>query len=359
VRADETLQAISGWLCDGVPLRSSEAPPLPMRRPEGVTDGVRETLLGLGTDGRLHGVLSEPVAGATGDRRWQTAIVLLNVGGNYRIGPHRFYVQAARTLAAAGHRVLRLDLAGIGDSPPAPGQPWANLYDKDSAQDVRVALDALAQRGCREIVLMGVCSGSFVAFQSAVVDARVGGLVLMNSRLLEWTPGKPGDTWQSSMLQYAKSTDWYRRELLRPQAWLRIVRGEVNVRLIARRFLDVAAARLKRLWTPDAPESLTRQMKKLCRRGCNVLMLVSDADDGRDYVEFHFGAEGRRLKGHPNFRMAYVPDADHTFSRPGNQPRVLEELLRHLEQRLASPPAPSPAAAPLLPADPMVLRRPL
>ena len=88
-------------------------------------------------------------------------------------------------------------------------------------------------------------------------------------------------------------------------------------------------------------------------------MLVSDADDGRDYVEFHFGGAGRRMRAHPNFRMAYVPDADHTFSRPGNREHVLPQLLRHLAQRAPrhAQPSPTPERAPGL--ETMAQARPL
>ncbi len=339
VLTPQVLASLEDWLRrspaaqrrdDAVRLPDADATPA-------VTTDVRETPLQMGAGAALCGILAEPAAGPDASRRGQTGVVLLNVGGNYRIGPHRVYVNMARALAAAGYRVLRLDLAGIGDSPPAPGKPWANLYDKESAQDVAAAIDALALQGCREFVLMGICSGSYVAFQSALADPRVDGLVLMNSRLLEWTPGKAGDGWQDSMQQYAKSTDWYRRALLQPENWLRILRGQVNLRLIASRFLALAAARLKRAVSREAggQESLTARMQRLCRRGTDVLMLVSDADDGRDYVEFHFGAGGRRMRAHANFRMAYVPDADHTFSRPGNQAFVLPALLDHLDRRPA------------------------
>jgi len=342
----DTLEAVADWFGGSTAARTrSEPAPTTIEDLRWRTTGaVRETALRCGSGGSLVGVLAEPATGTACDRRGQTGILLLNVGGNYRIGPHRAYVAMARTLASAGYTALRLDIAGIGDSPPAPGQPWANLYQRESAHDVRAAIDALAQRGCREFVLMGICSGSYVAYQTALVDERVDGLVLMNSRLLEWSPGKAGDSWQNSMQQYAKSTDFYRRAAFRPEVWRRLLRGEVNVRLIASRFFALTAARLQRALTigDSREESLLTRMQRLCARGTDVLMLVSDADDGRDYVEFHFGPSGRRMRAHPNFRMAYVPDADHTFSRPGNQEHVLPALLRHLEQR----PAPQPRVAP-------------
>ncbi|WP_427913287.1 alpha/beta fold hydrolase [Ramlibacter sp. MMS24-I3-19] len=343
-----TLRTLCDWFI---------ASPAARARPEAVAapeesadwrpaDQVREMPLRCGSAGALFGVLSEPAAGAG---KAPTGIVLLNVGGNHHVGPHRVYVKMARTLAAAGHAVLRLDVGGIGDSPPAPGQPWGNLYERNSVHDVRAAIDALVQRGCREILLMGICSGSYLSFQTALVDERVDGVVLMNARLLEWTPGQSGGGWETSMQQYAKSTAFYRRELFNPEVWRRVLRGEVNLPLITRRFAALTAARLRRAFTVGSSreESLLARMQRLCARGTDVLMLVSDADDGRDYVEFHFGAAGRRLRAQPNFRMAYVPDADHTFSKPGNQEHVLPQLLRHLAQRAPrhAPPAPAPDRA--------------
>ncbi|MBK0392181.1 alpha/beta fold hydrolase [Ramlibacter algicola] len=354
-----TLREIENWFASSPAARVRAdvvAPPVedPCWRQSGP---VRESLVRCGAGGSLVGVVTEPAEGRANDRAGQTGLLLLNVGGNYRVGPHRVYVGLARTLAAAGHAVLRLDIAGIGDSPAASGQKAGTLYERASAQDVRAAIDALAQRGCREFVLLGICSGSYLAFQTALVDERADGVVLMNSRLLEWTPGKPGDTWQSSMQQYAKSSDYYRRALFTAEAWRKLLRGQVDVRLIATRMLSLATARLARaLSFGGHEESLLRKMRRLCARGTDVLMLVSEADDGRDYVEFHFGPSGRRMRAHPNFRMAYVPDADHTFSRPGNREHVARELLRHLAQRplpaRRHPATPEPPASVLEEATP-------
>jgi alpha-beta hydrolase superfamily lysophospholipase len=362
-----TLEALVSWLAASpcAVVREEAPPPLVADALPRILGGVHESPLRMRPHGGLYGVLSEPAN--AGDRA-RTAVVLLNVGGNHHVGPQRIYVSAARTLAAAGYRVLRMDIAGVGDSEPVAGQAWGRLYEKDSAQDVAVAIDALAARGCREFVLMGICSGSYVAFQSALAEPRVHGIVLMNSRLLEWTPGKPGDGWQDSMQQYAKSTAYYRRVLFEPEVWLRVARGQVNVRLIATRFLALATARIRRLFSIGSgrEETLLHKMQRLCARGCDVLMLVSDADDGRDYVEFHFGASGRRLRAHRNFRMAYIPDADHTFTRPGNEKLVFDELLRHLAGRTppgdhgtpARSPAPQATVTPLAP-DGLALRQTL
>jgi alpha-beta hydrolase superfamily lysophospholipase len=329
------LEALQAWL-RALPA-AAQRPLLDSRVSDAVlparfVGAVREETWLLGPERTLCGMFAEPATLSSDERRTDIGIVLLNVGGNHRVGPHRFYVTAARAMVAAGYRVLRLDIAGIGDSAPQPGKPWANLYDEDSAADVRAAIDALAARGCRQFILMGICSGSYLSFQSAMADPRVDAVVLMNSRLLEWTPGHSDDDWQDSMQQYAKSTDWYRRALLRSETWLRLVRGELDLRLVTGRFLALAKARLRRMLAvaTSRRDTLHAKMKRLCRRGTDVLMVVSDADDARDYMEFHFGRSGSRMRAHPNFRMLYVPEADHTFSRPGNQAFVIPSLLEYL-----------------------------
>ncbi|HYF42781.1 MAG TPA: alpha/beta fold hydrolase [Ramlibacter sp.] len=332
-----TLAAIIDWLGTVPPAAGIEAVQRPLPPPpDCVTQGVRETPLRFGPAQSLFGIMAEPHDRAAHDRRSQTAVILLNVGGNYRIGPHRIYVEMARAIAACGWRVLRLDLAGIGDSPLPPGVAHASLYNKDSTADVRAAIDALALQGCKEFVLMGICSGSYVAFQTSLADPRVHSQVLMNSRLLEWQPGKEGDTWQNSMQRYYKSTDFYLRALVRPQVWWRVLRGEVDVRGIARRFASVGAAWLRRALQRlrrEQGEDLLAKMRRLCSRGTDTLMLIAAEDDGRDYVEFHFGPLGRRLRSNGNFRMVIVDDADHTFSRASSRRFVVATLLDHLARR--------------------------
>ena len=80
---------------------------------------IRESALRIGS-GSIFGLLSEPMeveaAGAS--------ILFVNGGHNHRSGINRNYTEWARRLAARGHRVLRMDLRGLGDSPPpTPARP--------------------------------------------------------------------------------------------------------------------------------------------------------------------------------------------------------------------------------------------
>lgn len=331
-----TLASITGWLT------SAPATPVPPARiaqqpdwPDGYAlDGLRELPLAFGADQSLFGILTEPAEAAPAAGHADTAILMLNVGGNYRIGPNRNYVKLARALAASGYRALRMDLAGVGDSRTEAGFSSRSMYRKQSTADVRAAIDCLAARGCKRFYLMGICSGSYVAFQTALVDARVDGQILMNSRLLEWQENQEG-TWQSSMQRYYKSTDFYRRALLRAHLYRRLVRGEIDVTGIAGRIWALLGARLRR--TIDgllnrADEGVLSKMKQLGERGTDTLMIMSVQDDGLDYVEFHLGRRGRRLRRDPHFRMVMVEDADHTFSTVASQHVVIDAVREHLDK---------------------------
>jgi hypothetical protein len=202
----------------------------------------------------------------------------------------------------------------------------------------------LQQRGCTRVFLLGICSGAYLAFQTALKDARVNGQLIINARLLEWDAEKNGP-WQASMQQYYKSTRYYRQALFRGEVYARLLRGEVDVRGIARRFMDLARARVQRvvnrvLGRPPQ-EGVLAKMKHLSSRGVDTLVAMSEQDDGLDYVEFHLGPGGSKMRGQANFRMELIGEADHTFSTMASQRALLRVVREHLdgvhESRAAQP----------------------
>ena len=138
---------------------------------------VREEALQFGDGERLFGILTEPTDRAP--RSDLPTLLFLNVGANHRVGPNRMYVSLARDLATRGYLGFRFDVAGLGDSRIAPGARENRLYSKDSVVDVKAAMDFLERtRDRRRFVLLGLCSGAYLAFHTAVEDPRVVGQVL-------------------------------------------------------------------------------------------------------------------------------------------------------------------------------------
>ena len=294
-----------------------------------------ESALAFGPASRLFGILSEPGDGAHAAHA-DTAVLMLIVGGNYRSGPNRNYVKAAREFAAAGYRALRFDVTGLGDSGAHDGPAADSMYRDWATADVSAAIDMLQARGVTRFFLMGICSGSYLAFQTALKDTRVTGVMLVNPRLLEWDPDKNGP-WQASMQRYYKSTLYYRQALLRSDVYARLVRGQVDVRGIARRMVELVAARIVRAWQaavlrrPPA-EGVLAKFRHLAWRGVQVAVVMSEQDDGLDYMQFHIGTNGSRMRGQPGFQMVLIPDSDHTFSTVNGQAALFTEVRAFLDR---------------------------
>jgi alpha-beta hydrolase superfamily lysophospholipase len=335
----QSLALLTEWLtADPVPADGGVAgrplPLAPVRQHH--FDGLRESAVHFGPRGDLFGVLAEPDRQASDAPSCDTAVLMLSVGGNYRIGPNRIYTRLARSIAQAGYCALRFDLPGLGDSPAPHEFSMRELYSQDTTPQVRAAIDLLSDRGCRYFYLLGICSGSFVAFQSALADERVTGQVLMNSRLLEWRQASADGQWQEAMQQPYKSSSFYRRQLLRPQVYRRLLRGEIDMRGISRRLSALLMARWQRglhqlLARPVPPDDVLSKVKRLSARGTSTLLLVTEDDDGRDYLEFHFGRRGSYLRDDPNFKMVLVQNSDHTFTDEPAQAFVAATLTSHLD----------------------------
>lgn len=335
----DTLEQIGVWLSAAPQPRTSRlTPQVEEERGEidPVPSAVQETSVAFGPSGSLFGILTEPKQQSSSDPRAETAILMLNTGCIYRIGPARLYVKMARSWAALGYRAFRFDLNGIGDSPPAASLEGVSIYARDSTPDVKAAIDYLVARGCQRVVVMGICSGSYVAFETALADSRVTGQILMNIRLLE---RQDGYAWQGAMQSYYKSTNYYRRALMRPDMYRRLIRGQVDVAGIARRMRAVLQARVERTFhqlirSTAATQGLLAKLKSLSARGTDTLIIMAAEDDGRDYVEFHFGTLGSYMRGDANFRMVIVEETDHTFSNTAAQQLVISAVYQHLERQI-------------------------
>jgi pimeloyl-ACP methyl ester carboxylesterase len=307
--------------------------------PRAELDGVKERALRLGTPSQLFGILTEPQAENARPSR-QTGILLLNVGANHHIGPNRMWVTLARRLGRAGYRVFRFDVAGIGESPAAPGTQENRLYSEDSNADVQSVIDHLTLvEHFDRFVLVGLCSGAFLAFHTTLADPRVTGQVLINMPTFHW---KEGDTLELAERRGFKSSRFYLRGLFQRQMWSRLASGEINVRGIAGSFVDRWVERAKdRLgsWLPNPPlvegVDVLASFKQIAERGAESLLLYSSEDGGLDEIERHIGREGARLRSRPNFAFETIEGADHTFSPVVTREALFLAIQSHLEERFA------------------------
>ena len=304
----------------------------------GAHEQVREEAVVIGPEGRLFGILSLPLphVAHTGLAKG-TAIVLLNNGAVHRIGSQRLYVTMARRWAALGWTVLRMDLGGLGDSPPAPDREENLMYAASAKDDVQTALDWLRTRGWSRFVLLGLCAGAHASFHAALARP-VAGTVLINPQTFYWKEGDPLEEAQSHIYNSLRQ---YQLSFAKPEKWLKMLRGHVPVghvvRLLASRAGVVAKARLaatrRLLGGGGSSGALAPDLRRLVDAGTEVLMIFSAHDPGLDYVNLYAGSEIRRLAGRQNFHLELIEGPDHTFTPVWSQERLVDLITAHLRLR--------------------------
>jgi len=305
---------------------------------------VRESFI---ADGGVLGVLTRPVdngssvsvpAGVvTSIHASGPTILLLNIGSNHHTGSHRLYVTMARTWAAQGYQVVRLDVSGIGDSAADVSADGA-VYSTRAVDDVRRAMDVLERDyGVKRFVLCGLCSGAYMAYHTAVQDTRVAGVALVNLATFEW---REGDSLEIRQRTSFKSTQFYKRAVLDLSTWRRLATGDVN----ASGVLTELARRVSARWfgtrarsdadaAPGAPKkTVADTMRTLCSRGTRVLMVFDAADGGIDVMEAELGKGASRLKRESMFQLEIVDGADHTFTGVDARTELMRVLGKYLGQ---------------------------
>lgn len=286
--------------------------------------------------GRLFGILCEPVS--RGPQRAKDAVVFLNVGSNHRVGSNRMYVKMARTMAARGLTSLRFDISGIGDS-VADAKLENRLYAPEAVFDVQAAMTELTSlREVERFYLVGLCSGAYLAYKSALADKRVAGQVLINTQTFAW---KDGDTLEVSLRKNYRSTRFYTQEMWNPQTWKRVLRGEVNARGIASTLAERAMARAVRGTQAAVArvrhgsfelDEVASNFKEILKRGTETLLVFGSNDGGLDLMESHLGPRGKKVSSVPHFRLEIVDGTDHTFTPYWSQIWLEKLIVQSIEQ---------------------------
>jgi len=272
---------------------------------------MKERACTFGESGGLYGILTEPEAPS--DRPFA---ILLNAGLVHRVGPFRISVDLARRLAALGFSTLRMDLSGLGDSAPRPGEP--DLHQRVVA-DVRDAMDFLALRcGARRFVVGGICSGAINAHRAAVADPRVAGLIMLD--------GYAYSTPQFLLRRYGP-------RLASPGAALRFVGRQVSS-LVAPQ-PDAAPSGDDDILSQDFPpkDRIASELRQLVERNVALLFVYS----GNWYLYFNYRDQIRDSFPDVPFgdrlTVEHFPEADHTYTLLEDREQLFATMLGWMRER--------------------------
>lgn len=307
-----------------------------------------ETPMFFGDEARLFGVCCEPRPQVAD--RTAPAVIFINTGHHHRIGANRMAVTLGRRLAARGITSMRLDIAGLGDSQAWQGRPENKLYDKAACADIRAAMDCLEAQGHRECVLIGLCSGAYLSFYTALQDTRVISQVMINLQRFIWREGDSlAVATRTNSTRMRDLGGEFTGALRKTQALRRLLKGgrkEWNtVWAILRRTLDLTRSEVgKATYALFGVEGeVARGFRLLSQLGTETLLVYCADDPGLIELELHnLRLEGTRLVGQKRVVAEMINGADHTLTRRWARDRLAEIIEAYLATRRLPATRPSP-----------------
>jgi pimeloyl-ACP methyl ester carboxylesterase len=317
--------------------------PVAEARPHQQGRVIRDQAMLFGDKRPLFGILSEPLddsgqAIPLGPR--DQLVVLIGEGANRLIGPNRIYLPLAQRWAGMGHRVLRFDMSGIGDSPLEPGQRDNAVYGHLGLEDLTEAIKWLRARfGERDVVLLGLCSGAFRAFQAASHGLPVARVVMINTFVFFWDDNL-SDDYPEDMLpsNVAEEVVRYRSSLRNLDKWLSLLSrpaGWLRLAEVARNYLTWNLSKLQRavfrvLHLPVSKD-LHSALMGIARRGIRMDFIFAQSDPGHLYMSEQAAKAQVQLVAKGVMSMDLIPDANHTFSTFQSRQRLMDTLQRLIE----------------------------
>lgn len=314
----------------------------PIELPDGV---VEEPVWMTVAGARIFGILSQ----ATTDTTPSRIVLLLNSGAQRRSGPGRLHVLLARRWAASGAAVLRLDLPGLGDAPPRDGDRDNVVYPRAIVHELRDLVRQLRERwpgaGCHAV---GICSGAFHALQLACEQAGVDSVVVINP-LAFYSPGEGPLVEPLPAYMVTQEMSRYRRSPFSLDRWSKLVRGEVDVRRVARllgrhagQSVVTAWRELARLLRLPLRDDLAGELGRATANGTVLHFVFAEDEPGEALLRSLAGRAIGRLQSQHRLHLHRMDDADHTFTGEAARERVAALM----DALFENPPPPAPPRPP-------------
>jgi pimeloyl-ACP methyl ester carboxylesterase len=305
---------------------------------------MREHALLFGDGQGLVGVITDPPGAGKESRSPALGAILLNAGVIHRVGPSRLYVHLARALASAGCVAARFDHSGIGDSASRRDDV---SFDVSSIQEARAAMDALQEsRGIDRFLLIGLCSGAVTAFDTAGVDPRVAGVVLINPQGFDQSP-----EWNDYIASRGDAQRYWKRSLFSATSWWKALTGRVDYkRLVGVLWRQASGPGRARETVTSVVTRVGAELQKLADREVRTLLVCSEGDDGIEYMNVILQRDVRTMGSSAHLAVDILPGADHSLTLLGSQKQVVEVVRNWASrfdlQKQRTMGQPAPAAGP-------------
>jgi len=299
----------------------------------------------IGSAPALSGILSEPANIRTGERR-QGLLVL------DRVGTGRMWVQLARRRAERGDIVVRVNLAGTGDSELRPGRDDMHMYDEDNASDVaKIVAWMRAKLPIDRCAVVGLCAGAYHALNAILLEAPIDTVYSVNQVIYQWLPGMSLDPTKADIGHLILTRNASRSATDIGQ-WKRLLRGEIDLKrhlgAMGEHALDllgkVFGPLLRPLGLGRAEDISVAKLRAATSRQTSLRLIFSSDDPGYARMNVRASHILPELRRSGRFSMDVMTDTDHTFTTRESQQRFFELLDGYLDSSQPAAVKPSVAA---------------
>jgi pimeloyl-ACP methyl ester carboxylesterase len=285
-------------------------------------------------DGRTLFAISTELAQRSERPLHGHGVVMLNCGASSHIGPNRMYVELARRWAALGYSVLRVDLAGLGDSATRPGKNYNEVYPPGAMEDVSAAINFLrANFAVEHVTLAGLCSGAYHALRSAVAGLHVNTVMLVNPLTFYWKQGSKLSDLQDA--EVVRNPGIYAEKVWSLKSWRKVISGNVNVWRVLMVFLrrllmavGSSARDISRRLHIRLPQDLGWDLMSLASRRVRVVFLFARGEVGENMLRMQGGSALRTIGD--GCKVHVIDGGDHIFSQSSARDKLLHVLTSEL-----------------------------
>jgi len=314
----QMFSIIGGWLGSLTTLATPRTmmPAVSIETAAIIAPGIAESAVWYDPQQSRFGILTVPDNASTSH-----ALILITSTFGYRIGPNRMNVTAARSMAPDGVAVLRIDLAGVGESKFPSGKKPNGPYALEAVEDVRLAIAFLQSRGYQHIALAGICAAAYMAWQAAVVLGSVSRVLLVNPQ---------------TFLPIKYSLDDEKNAMQGLQTWTARFQKEPHlfgkIKILWNRFSRIATVFSQQL-RARLPMSIGRpylalKVDQLGKQTIHTSIIFSNNDHGIKEFYRQLGPKARRFERMSYLTTVFIDGPDHSFT-PRWASRMLMDAFAH------------------------------
>lgn len=285
----------------------------------------------------LFGIFSLPLLR---DAESKPTVLLLNAGSVHRIGPNRNYVYIARELLSLGYKVFRLDFLGLGDSVRPELSKENDPYLPEALDNIKQTICYLKEyHHVREVILMGVCSGAYSAFQFALHEneTSVREIIPINPLAFYW---KEGMSLDYSPADYYFDWNLYQESMRRKDRWVKLLKDPKRWFITAKTTITVFCIKLSAFLKPFLNqiqralgakniEDLAWDLNVIVKKNVKVKFIFAETDPGYQLLKEGAGKTANRLVNEKKIHIEFIPKANHNFSSHLGRTQLLKRLKEH------------------------------